>query len=66
MAEVKISMCEQGPYEVEGEIEMVGLDGEVIATKRKVFLCRCGASAHKPFCDGSHRKVGFEGASEES
>ena len=62
MSEVKITLAPQGPYIVEGEIELIGLDDNVIPTKKKIFLCRCGASAHKPFCDGTHSKIGFDAA----
>ena len=64
MSEVKITMAPEGPYIVEGEIELIGLDDNVIPTKKKVFLCRCGASTRKPFCDGTHSKIGFEAAAE--
>lgn len=64
MSEVKITIAPEGPYIVEGEIELIGLDDNVIPTKKKVFLCRCGASTHKPFCDGTHSKIGFEAAAE--
>ncbi len=63
-AKVRIEMLPEGPYEVVGEIEMIGLDGQVIKTKKKCYLCRCGASTHKPFCDGTHSKVGFEAAAQ--
>ena len=62
MSEVKITLAPEGPYIVEGEIELIGLDDNVIPTKKKVFLCRCGASTHKPFCDGTHSKIGFQAA----
>ena len=39
---------------------LIGADGEVITDKDSFSLCRCGASKDKPFCDGSHREVGFE------
>ena len=61
---VRIEMLPEGPYEVVGEIEMIGLDGQIIKTKKKCYLCRCGASTHKPFCDGTHSKVGFEAAAQ--
>ena len=64
MSEVKITLAPQGPYIVEGEIELIGLDDNVIPTKKKIFLCRCGASTHKPFCDGTHSKIGFDAAAE--
>ncbi len=40
---------------------LVGSDGVVIATPRVYSLCRCGASNSKPFCDGTHSKIGFVG-----
>jgi CDGSH-type Zn-finger protein len=36
------------------------MEGKIIETGEKVFLCRCGASKNKPFCDGSHRRVGLK------
>ncbi len=44
-----------------GEFQIVGADGQAfdIAGKEKVYLCRCGASTNKPFCDGTHSKIGF-------
>jgi 3-phenylpropionate/trans-cinnamate dioxygenase ferredoxin subunit len=61
---VRVTMLPEGPFEVVGEIEMIGLDGQVIKTKKKCYLCRCGASTHKPFCDGTHSKAGFEAAAQ--
>ncbi len=55
-------MTEDGPYKVEGAVEVVGADGEVVSSEGKVFLCRCGGSQNKPFCDGTHKKIGFSGA----
>lgn len=48
-----------GPLAVEGAITIVGADGRHEAMER-AFLCRCGSSANKPFCDGAHKRVGFE------
>jgi CDGSH-type Zn-finger protein len=48
---------------VEGELELVTPSGEPIATKgSKTFLCRCGGSTRKPFCDGTHSRIGFQAA----
>lgn len=53
-----------GPYLVRGEFELTDQDGNVIETRRgTVALCRCGASRTKPFCDGTHKTIGFEAAS---
>jgi uncharacterized Fe-S cluster protein YjdI len=48
-----------GPLFVRGRVRIVGDDGAVVREDTRVALCRCGASANKPFCDGSHRSVGF-------
>jgi CDGSH-type Zn-finger protein/uncharacterized Fe-S cluster protein YjdI len=47
-----------GPVKCEGPLTITGSAGGVTTTD-KAFLCRCGASANKPYCDGAHRKVGF-------
>lgn len=59
---VKIAVRPNGPYLVEGECELYDAAGKKLDTsdRPKVALCRCGASATKPFCDGSHNKVGFK------
>jgi CDGSH-type Zn-finger protein len=67
MAQVKISIRPNGPFRVEaaeGSIEMIGSDGKPIdlAGKPAFSLCRCGGSVNKPFCDGTHSKIGFQGA----
>jgi CDGSH-type Zn-finger protein len=49
-----------GPLQVEGNLEICTGTGRVIEKTTKTWLCRCGASNNKPFCDGSHRGVGFE------
>lgn len=50
-----------GPYLLEGNFELVTWRGDVLFQGTEVTLCRCGSSANKPFCDGSHRKTHFEG-----
>jgi CDGSH-type Zn-finger protein len=47
---------------VTGLIELRDAGGKVLLTKNKVWLCRCGASTKKPFCDGTHSKIGFQAA----
>ena len=59
MSKTKIQPTENGPYVIEGELEFVDADGNVVREETKVWLCRCGQSATKPFCDGSHRREGF-------
>ena len=48
-----------GPLFVRGRVRIVDPDGNLIREDTRVALCRCGASANKPFCDGSHRRIGF-------
>lgn len=48
-----------GPLEVSGSFEITGTDGTILKTNEKVYLCRCGGSKNKPFCDGTHTKIGF-------
>lgn len=67
MATVKIIVRKNGPYRVEapeGAIEMVDADGNKydLTGKPAFSLCRCGGSINKPFCDGTHSKIGFQGA----
>ena len=54
----------EGPYIVEGPVAVVDAEKTAIATPSDgpIALCRCGASANKPFCDGSHQATGFDGA----
>ncbi len=61
---VKITIRPNGPYLVEGEVELMDVTGEKIDTsdKPRIALCRCGASVNKPFCDGAHSKIGFQAA----
>ena len=54
---------ENGSYKIEGPVEIIAGDGSRVARVGKAFLCRCGSSGDKPFCDGSHRKIGFHKAS---
>ena len=58
--EVTIVACPNGPLLVRGELELTTPDGTPIEQKRRtIALCRCGVSAIKPFCDGTHKLVGF-------
>ncbi len=49
-----------GPLKVEGNVELTTGTGHKMGQVGKAFLCRCGASKNKPFCDGSHKAVGFK------
>lgn len=60
MSKATIRVNNNGSYLVTGNFEIVDAEGNVFETKKAVSLCRCGLSEIKPFCDGSHRKKGFE------
>lgn len=62
--DVTITVRPNGPFRVEGPIKLIDTDGkEIDLTGRPaVSLCRCGASTNKPFCDGTHSKIGFQAA----
>jgi CDGSH-type Zn-finger protein len=64
MADVKITVRPNGPYRVEGAVTLVDADGKEwdVSNKPAFSLCRCGASVNKPFCDGTHSKIGFQAA----
>jgi CDGSH-type Zn-finger protein len=62
MADSKVTVRLNGPYIVEGPIELVDQDGNAFTVEGERFvLCRCGQSENKPFCDASHRnKITFD------
>jgi CDGSH-type Zn-finger protein len=74
-SEPKVTVTKNGPYLVSGAVPLnrqtIGTDreggsekwiaGESIPAKESYALCRCGHSSTKPFCDGTHKKVGFDG-----
>ena len=63
MEGVQVTVTDNGPYKVTGAIELLDAEGNPVQTKGStVFLCRCGGSTNKPFCDGTHSKIGFQGA----
>lgn len=67
MAQVKITVRNNGPFRVEapeGSVELVDADGKPydLTGKPAFSLCRCGGSTNKPFCDGTHSRIGFEAA----
>jgi uncharacterized Fe-S cluster protein YjdI len=49
-----------GPLFLRGNLKFVNARGELIREDRRAALCRCGQSANKPFCDGTHRAIGFQ------
>jgi len=57
--EPHVALCRDGPILVRGGIEVESEDGEPYEVRNRVALCRCGRSRNKPFCDGTHKRVGF-------
>jgi CDGSH-type Zn-finger protein len=62
MSDPTIQILPKGPYIVAGKVTLLDASGKQIEAGEKIALCRCGASTNKPFCDGTHSKVGFEAA----
>ena len=60
--EPMVTVTDNGPYAITGEIELIGVTFGEGASKEHYTLCRCGASKNKPFCDGSHWSVDFRDA----
>jgi uncharacterized Fe-S cluster protein YjdI/CDGSH-type Zn-finger protein len=57
--ETTIDVRFNGPLYIRGHLQITGSGGRLIREDTRVALCRCGHSKNKPFCDGSHRQVGF-------
>ena len=55
-----VSPQADGPLKLSGPLELVSGTGRTINRTTEAFLCRCGASANKPYCDGSHKRIGFK------
>jgi CDGSH-type Zn-finger protein len=60
MSETKITANDNGPLVINGEIELIDGAGNRIETKQATYLCRCGQSSNKPFCNGAHKAANFE------
>jgi CDGSH-type Zn-finger protein len=62
MSDFKVIVRENGPLRLEGDITIVDASGAAfgLGGRSAVSLCRCGHSSNKPFCDGTHNKVGFD------
>ncbi|WP_295449457.1 CDGSH iron-sulfur domain-containing protein [uncultured Thiodictyon sp.] len=59
-AENTVTVAYNGPLYAQGELAIEGAPADMPGVRYRAALCRCGASANKPFCDNSHLKVGFE------
>ena len=65
MDDVTIKVLLNGPYLISGPIALADAEGNAIpvpAGRTSIALCRCGGSVNKPFCDGTHSKIGFDAA----
>jgi CDGSH-type Zn-finger protein len=61
MAEVRIRTLKDGPYEVRGTVQLIDANrSEFKLSEDPIYLCRCGHSNNKPFCDGTHKTCGFK------
>ena len=63
MPNVVITFTENGPSEVVGDVTLKDHDGRMVTAKagEPIYLCRCGLSNNKPFCDDTHIGAGFDG-----
>ena len=60
MNQATITPTDNGPYLVQGSVTLLDAEGNAYRVTDTTALCRCGRSASKPFCDGSHEKTDFE------
>ena len=63
-SETRITPYRDGPYLIRGPVTLIDQDGQPIVNDRPIIaLCRCGKSRNRPFCDGTHKIVGFRATS---
>ncbi len=60
MADITITVRDNGPYLVRGGATIVDAEGNQFEVQDVVALCRCGHSEKKPFCDAVHKSIGFD------
>jgi 3-phenylpropionate/trans-cinnamate dioxygenase ferredoxin subunit len=60
MPEIKLKARENGPWLLPGPAECLMAEAQMTLAGEVVYLCRCGASSKKPFCDGTHLQIEFE------
>jgi CDGSH-type Zn-finger protein len=61
MPDVTITPSLNGPYLISGTVRLTDVDGREIPHPDQMALCRCGHSSNKPFCDGTHATIDFDG-----
>ena len=59
-SKTEITVTANGPLIIKGELKLTLENGDQADTNSMLALCRCGASKNKPYCDGSHTKIGFD------
>lgn len=59
---VTIKVNDNGSLRVTGPVDLVDTEGNLFDHKESFSLCRCGGSGNKPFCDGTHKSIGFQSA----
>ena len=59
-SKVTIKVNDNGSIRITGDVELLDGEGQPFETKPSFSLCRCGQSDKKPFCDGTHKRIGFE------
>lgn len=59
--QLMIEPSKNGPVHISGNFEIISADGDTVFKGNDAWLCRCGGSNNKPFCDGTHNKIGFVG-----
>jgi len=58
---LNVALLTNGPLKISGNLEVCTGTGRTISRSQETYLCRCGASGNKPYCDGTHKKIGFKG-----
>jgi CDGSH iron-sulfur domain-containing protein 3 len=59
--QTKCTVVDNGPYIVTGDFKMMDARGNEVRVTDPTYLCRCGHSKNKPFCDGMHKEMKFQG-----
>lgn len=57
-APAAVSILKDGPIRIKGNFVFKDSSGDITQGEQELYLCRCGGSSSKPFCDGTHKKIG--------
>ena len=57
----EFTVIDNGPLAVKGNFKVLNSEGRELEVDKEIYLCRCGGSSNKPYCDGTHTKTGFKG-----